>query len=309
MITVLGTGNRRTAAPTGGGGSPNWSGGSSVTPDLEDDFSSYTSTSDLNANTAGLYEAEEHGGPWGNWTRCVFLDQTTGVGDVVPGASSQSMSFVFPDRTNDHGATGSIDPPICEGFYVIKAVQLRPSPAVTETWMEFFVKFSTNFTSKTASLSCPSNPDWKYIFVTTNGNRFSLKNDTYGTGQFWDPTAPGQGDGDNATGSNPAGTNPVTNGYYAPNNTYKTGIYDTFHDDEWHRIRVHAKLATSGANGEWTVYLDNHLLWNNTGITTASQTAIVGLSMGNNMNQGPDHVQTHWWGGWRIWYSDPSWTF
>ena len=251
----------------------------SATPILSDDFSTYTSTANFHSDPRNIYGNEEFGGPWGQWNR-ITLDTTTGIADVGAGTSRKSMKYTWPNR---EFATGiQPDAPRCADFYILKALPLAPVP---ELWAEFYVKFSSNWTSRApAAWNCTSNADYKFIFLTTvPGSRFSLKNDYAGIGTRWDPTAPSQGDGDN------------------------NFIYNTWHDNQWHRIRIHAKLAVGGANAIHRVWLDNDLVYNRSGFTTGTQTAINGLSLGNNMNQGPGQIQTLHWGLIRAYTANPGW--
>lgn len=251
-----------------------------ATPVLFEDFSTYTSTANFHSDPRNIYANEEFGGPWGQWN-LITLDSTTGVGEIGIGNSTKSMKYTWYNRTNATGVQPDADR--CKDFYILKQINVTP---VTEMWAEFYVKFSTNFTSKApSSWSCTSNADYKFIFLTTQpGSRFSLKNDYAGLGTRWDPTAPGQGDGDN------------------------NFVHNVFHDNQWHRLRVHAKLATGGmANGEHRVWLDDVLVYTKIGITTGNQTAIYALKLGNNMNQGPDRTQTLHWGLIRVYTTNPGW--
>lgn len=250
-----------------------------ATPVLNEDFSTYTSTANFHSDPRNIYANEEFGGPWGQWNR-IELDTTTGIADIGAGTSRKSMKFTWPNREN---ATGiQPDAPRCADFYIIKRLPLAP---VQEVWAEFYVKFSSNWTSRApASWNCTSNPDYKFIFLTTSpGSRFSLKNDYAGLGTRWDPTAPTQGDG----------TNNFT--------------YDVWHDDRWHRIRIHAKVSVGGSNGIHRVWLDDNLVYSRLNISTGTQTAITALSLGNNMNQGPGQVQTLHWGLIRAYTTNPGW--
>jgi len=251
----------------------------SATPILVEDFSTYSSTANFHSDPRNIYANQEFGGPWGQWSR-IALDTTTGIADVGAGSSTRSMKYTWPNR---EFATGiQPDSPRCVDFYILKALPLAPVP---ELWVEFYVKFSANWTSRApAAWGCTSNPDYKFIFLTTSpGGRFSLKNDYAGLGTRWDPTAPSQGDGDN------------------------NFIYNTWHDNQWHRIRIHAKVAVGGANAAHRVWLDNDLVYTRNGFTTGTQTAINGLSLGNNMNQGPGQIQTLHWGLIRAFTANPGW--
>jgi uncharacterized protein YjdB len=250
-----------------------------VQPMLVEDFSTYVSTSHLHADPRNIYNSEEFGGPWGQWN-LIELDTTTGVSEVGLGTSRKSMKFTWPNRTNATGVQP--DANRCADFYILKGIPITP---VQELWGEFWVKFSPNWTSKApASWNCASNPDYKFIFFgTLPSSRFSIKNDYAGLGTRWDPTAPGQGDGDN------------------------NFQFNNFHDGQWHRVRMHAKVASGGANGIHEVWLDDVLVYSRTGITTLNQTSIYLVNLGNNLNQGPGHVQTLHWGAIRLYNQNPGW--
>lgn len=250
-----------------------------VQPMLVEDFSTYTSTANFHSDPRNIYNNEEFGGPWGQWN-LIELDTTTGVGEVGLGTSRKSMKFTWPNRTNATGVQP--DANRCADFYILKGLPITP---VQELWGEFWVKFSPNWTSKApASWNCASNPDYKFIFFgTLPSSRFSIKNDYAGLGTRWDPTAPGQGDGDN------------------------NFVFNNFHDGQWHRVRMHAKVASGGANGVHQVWLDDVLVYSRTGITTLNQTSIYLVNLGNNLNQGPGHVQTLHWGSIRLYNQNPGW--
>ena len=248
-------------------------------PFLVEDWSTYTSTANFHTDPRNIYDAEEFGGPWGQWNR-IELDQTTGIADIGAGTSTKSMKYIWPDRTNATGVQP--DSPRCVDFYILKVMRFTPVP---EVWGEFYVKFSANWTTKAPSAwNCPSNPDYKFLFYgTLPSTRFSLKNDYAGVGNRWDPTAPGQGDGDN------------------------NFIHNVFHDNQWHRIRWRAKLALNGQPGIHEVWLDNTKVYTQNLPTTANQTGIYGIFLGNNMNQGPGQVQTLNFGLIRLYTANPGW--
>jgi hypothetical protein len=250
-----------------------------ATPFLVEDWSTYTSTANFHSDPRSIYDNEEFGGPWGQWNR-IELDQTTGIADIGAGTSTKSMKYTWPDRTNATGVQP--DAPRCADFYILKVMRFTPAP---EVWGEFYVKFSANWTSRApASWGCQSNADYKFLFYgTLPGSRFSLKNDYAGVGNRWDPTAPGQGDGDN------------------------NFIHNVFHDNQWHRIRWRAKLALGGQPGIHEVWLDNTKVYSQVLTATANQTGIYGIFLGNNMNQGPGHIQTLHFGLVRLYSSNPGW--
>lgn len=281
---------------------------SSVPADFTVDFDAdYADIAAVNTDSGSnkTFAAEETGGPWSNFSR---QSLPTSIG------GKKALRFNYPDRTSFTAANGypiAGDSLRCADFYIIRALTdfFTDNAPVTECWVEIPFSFSgplgdptSAFTTKSPSgWSCVSNADYKWIFLTTNSTRFSWKvgyaglyyNDADAlvaegptATQFrWDPTAPGQGDGDN--------------NFIGPN------VFDGLK----HTLRIYAKVDSVGTAGRQKLWLDGTLLYDSGGINTPTQTQINKLSLGNNLNQGPDracHVEYYdlkfWING-----NDPGW--
>lgn len=278
--------------------------GGAVAPDIEVDFDAdYADIAAVNADSGSnkTFAAAETGGPWSQFDRQSLPASLGGL---------KALRFTYPDRTTFVAPDypDGADSLRCADFYIIRAMTdfFADNAPVTEAWVEIPFSFSgplgdplTAFTTKSPSAwGCTSNADYKWVFLTTNSTRFSWKvgyaglyyddDDTLvaegatATQFRWDPTAPGQGDGDN--------------NFIGPN----------VFDGALHTLRIQAKVGPGGIQRLW---LDGVLLYEATGLTTTGQTQINKLSLGNNLNQGPGrecHVEYY---AIRIWINgnDPGW--
>jgi len=80
------------------------------------------------------------------------------------------------------------------------------------------------------------------------------------------------------------------------------------------RYRVHwrTSTSTSSADGIYQLWMDDALVVNGSGLNMQDDAGqpsggLYGLSLGRNINQGPDHVQSVWWGRIAMWNQDPGW--
>lgn len=121
-------------------------------PYVVEDFSTYSSTSDLLSDPRGIYTG-------GKGDEYINLDTTEGL-DKGGYSLSKSMRYTFD------GSSQSI-------------VRSLDTPDDThEIWIEMWVKFSSNF--KTEWGDPDKNADYKFIFAVTDPSRFSLKTGTFG---------------------------------------------------------------------------------------------------------------------------------
>ena len=280
----------------------------SVAPDFAVEFNDYANIAAVNTDSGSnkTFAAEETGGPWSQFDRQSL--ETSLLGD-------KALRFNYPDRTAfvTPDYPDGADSLRCADFYIIRALTdfFTDNAPVTEAWVELDISFSgplgdtgSAFTTRSPSgWSCVSNADYKWIFLTTNSTRFSWKVGYTGlyypadsgtaipegptaTRFRWDPTAPGQGDGDN--------------NFIGPN----------IFDGERHVVRIYAKVDAAGSTGRQKLWLDGTELYDSGGINTPTQTHINKLSLGNNLNQGPDRDCYVEYYGLKFWINgnDPGWT-
>src|SRR4029077_18179310 len=112
----------------GGGTAPKSVTGNEPPPDMLEDFSTYSSISNLLADPRGIYSVGEDVN-----TGQMVLDNTVGYG-----TSGKSLRFDFPDRTADSAGR-------C-GVYTIGRNITLPS-SVSELWVEIAARYSGNWTT------------------------------------------------------------------------------------------------------------------------------------------------------------------
>ena len=164
---------------------------------------------------------------------------------------------------------------------------LSAAPAtVTEAWVEVWAKFSANFRTS-ANAGCASNPDYKFILGRTIGTaRYDILigNST----NYLEVSWPNHEEGARMP--------------MAPN-------YQVF-DGQWHRYRLHYKLATIGQNNGGTeLWIDGVLAYSNLNSDTGVATGIYGLALARNLNQGPAAGVTMSvnWGDVKVFNANPGW--
>ena len=255
-------------------------GSGSVQPWLVEDFSTYTSTEHLRSDPRGIYGTRI----WGDkGAQYITLDTSTGYG-----ASTRSMKYTFPNRTNSSSR--------CQDFSISRDL-LLPSyvpnrlSGEREIWIEVVAKFSPNFRTRApASWNCNSAPDYKWIFATIfNGGRFELKIGQQGS-RFTIGGPPGNTIED------------VIHGYRA----------EDYWDGQWHVYRLHFKFPSSptAADGALEAWIDGKKVYSRTNLTAASQYAndrIYSIALGANLNQGPAEEMALWWSRIAIWRENPGW--
>ena len=163
---------------------------------------------------------------------------------------------------------------------------------VGELWVETWVRFSANFTTAApAGWGCLSNPDYKMLFVRySKSSRADLQPGTYGNSWTF-----GIGSDPQGNGGSPAGTIP--------------GLP---WDGQWHQYRLHVMFDRVGGAGHYTagdLWIDGVLKKQFPGVADAASVfgTMYGLALGRNMNQGPDHLISVWWGMIRVYDADPGW--
>lgn len=134
---------------------------SGVTPWLLEDFSTYTSTSDMLSDPRGIYSVAEDVN-----TSQMALDTTVGYG-----SSTKSMRYDFPDRT---GTGGSGNTGRCSDYTIGRNITL-PSHITTQMWVEWVMKTSSGFTTVAPSgWGCTTAAAYKFAFGRTDVSRFQM---------------------------------------------------------------------------------------------------------------------------------------
>jgi hypothetical protein len=172
----------------------------------------------------------------------------------------------------------------CTSYTISNILYFTPQ---TEVWVELYYSFAANFTTVAPGCSGLSNPDLKFLFLGTEAeDRWGLYIGV-GGGQ-WQASYPG------ALISNVAST--------------------VEFDGAWHRVRWHAKVSTtiSSGDGAFELWLDATKVVDLRGINTVhtNGTAVISipyLTLGANLNQGPDHAMSRWYGRLRIFKTNPGW--
>jgi hypothetical protein len=199
----------------------------------------------------------------------MVLDKSVGFD-----ASSQSMRYDFPDRTavGGSGNTGR-----CTDYTIGRNIKFPA--AITEAWIEVVAKFDASFaTVAPTAWGCTSAAAYKFIFPRTDASRFQLVVGIFG-GEY-------------------------TFGYPGNEEPADWAMEWTPFDGQWHTYRLHVKCGSG--TGVATLWVDGVKLRDFENVTT-SATNIYGLALGRNINQGPDHTQSVWWGKVTIWDKDPLW--
>lgn len=239
-------------------------------PWLEEDFSTYASTSQMLADPRGIYSVTEDVA-----TSQMTLDTSVGVTSL---GLTQSMRYDFPDRTSEGGSgtTGR-----CTDYTIGRNITL-PAP-VPDVWIEVIARFDPSFTTVAPSAwGCTSAAAYKFVFGRTQTSRFNLVLAIFG-GEY--------------TFGWPANSEPAD----------WPETWNAF-DGAWHQYRMHFKVSTpsTAANGAAELWVDGVALQNFTNIVE-SNPAIYGIALGRNMNQGPGAAESMWWGRVRAWNADPLW--
>lgn len=270
------------------GAAPSQSG--SVPPSVEEDFSDYESTADLKADPRGIYQLPEDIN-----TEFVFLDPTVGFD-----RSGKSMRYDYPDRTAEGGSGTSGR---CGDYTISRSLRFPKDGSIPEIWIEVIAKTSVGFTTRApVSWGCTSDEGLKFLNGNvTPGDRFSVGL---------------------RSGLNPPNTGQLWFGY--PNNVTDPQGKVNFTasanatDGNWHVYRCYWRISSGSPglasdDGAITCWVDGVMVVDEPNIRTTSTvgdtppTAFYGLALGRNMNQGPNHPQSIWWGRVRIFETNPRW--
>jgi hypothetical protein len=270
-ITATSGGQSATAAITvgGGGGAGPW---------VEENFASYTSTTQLVTNPNPFAWIQ---GGYALQTDHIVLDQSVGY---AAGGLTQSMRYDFPAFAS---RTPQYDYSIHLGAFHFPGV----ITVGQELWVECVVRFDRNFNTNSGGTG---GIDYKFILMgyTSGTNRTEVKSGTMsGSGRDFSTNTPG----------NIADTWLFTVPDFGGNNT---GVWD----GAWHTYRIYQKVASSAtvADGIWRVWVDGVLSMNQLA-APYTLTAYDILMPGANNNQGPTVAASVWWGRIRAWNTNPGW--
>jgi hypothetical protein len=234
----------------------------SVSPVLVEDFSTYTSTANFFANPRGIWVPAEALN-----ANHIVLDETVGYG-----TSKQSLRYDWPNN-------GSI----C-GDYQLRPGFLKIPGRLTHVWVEFVVRFATNFTVDAGNGACAK--EYKLASLGDYAMGIGRWNVAEMQARQFNVGAPGPDL--TIDGSSPA-----------PNSLW---------DGQPHVFRVEAALGPSGG-GILRWWVDGHLRVNQIGFATALSHRVIDIfSPGMNINQGPAISGMHlWWHRIAVYANNPGW--
>ncbi|HEY9463660.1 MAG TPA: hypothetical protein VIR54_11255, partial [Vicinamibacterales bacterium] len=199
------------------------------------------------------------------------------------------------------GVGGSGTSGRCTDYTISRSLKL-PSD-VQEVWVDVIAKTSVDFSTQApSSWGCTSDQGLKFLDGNVDpGDRFSIGLRTGlsapSTGQLW------FGYPDNVT--DPAG---MVDFVASANAT----------DGNWHQYRCYWKISSGypnapKADGRIACWVDGRKVVDEPNILTTSTAGnrppvgFYGLALGRNVNQGPDHPQSIWWGRVAIYRTNPGW--
>jgi hypothetical protein len=247
-------------------------------PDFLEDFSTYTSSADLNSDPRGIYSTESlrHN----VWCGPIALDQTVGYG-----TSTQSMRYDYLDATNEPYIDENTNHCTNAGHAVFAV--LNVTNGRTQAWVEQVFKFDTGFScGGDHAWGCASAPDFSFILTGVNDpsqGGFNLAMmDIQWTFGYPDH------------GADWASTNEP--------------LPHLLFDGQWHTIReaVRVSSATNVPDGMAKLWVDGVLL-KDYGPVAVNRSSLTTWSLGNTRNQGMKGNHSMWWGRIAIWFTDPGW--
>lgn len=257
---------------------------SGASPILTEDFSTYSSTTNWLNDPRGIYVAASD-----NNTSKMALDQTDGV-DIDGYSLTQCGKYSWAA-----GDVGS-----CEITIRRKLTFANISRTM---WVEWYSKFSTSGNDGKFGV-CPSsvctgkNCDYKTIFFnpyasgTPDGGRSQVNFGTFG---------------DKVRPANPDGINV----YNAHDLRDGGGNNINSWDGSWHKHRVKVVTETTSGAGDGAIQYsyDGTLQVNQTGLTlNKNWDGWNRVTLGANMNRGPERAMSMKWGRVAVYDSDPAWS-
>lgn len=192
----------------------------------------------------------------------------------APPVGGKSMRYDFPNRSGDAR--------FCHDYTIGRNIRLPAE--VTEVWVEAWIKFEPVFETLVPSCLSTSGNAYKTFFVRVRRNgAFTFVIGTNGPGRNYTIQRPAFSDAYHGRG--PSGMQ-----------------YADLVNGQWHLLQQHVR---SGQNGLIETRIDGIKIQSASGFFDGGN--IYALALGRNMNQGPDHPQSLWWGRVRAWNRDPGW--
>lgn len=239
----------------------------------------YSSTQELMDDPYGVFGGAEIGGE-------IQLDT-----DVAYPGGSQSMRYDWVDQG------------------VNKAVSIGrriPLPSkAKEVWIEFYVRWSTNFLDIRDFPDDGSTFAHKFLFGEAVASATSPNWETsegYKVSR-WALQMPAGGGLNPPNGPVHHGSPVTTDGSRATEKVSGTNVADYF-DGQWHKIQIHWR-HDPGLNEIW---IDGVLINRITGFTVHPEVDIVAILLGRNKDDGIESgTESLWWGKVSVWTEDPGW--
>lgn len=240
------------------------------TPDLEDNFSTYSSTANMLADPLGIISEGEDSNP-----SQIVLDGTDGVTAL---GLTKSMRLDYPDQHAEP----------CGGYTVGRNYSFASNQS--EVWVEVYVKFGPTWEIYPAEMDAVCgdgyNPDFKLFFGRmTIDSRFEVL-------------------GGNSINGN------VVSGYPGNEPAYQnlTQIGPLL-DGTYHRWRMHWKYSTTAGIVKLWIDSTRYLNATGIAMPSGKG-LIYGLAVGRNRDPRPGVAQSLYIGRIRAWYggNDPGWT-
>lgn len=239
----------------------------------------YSSTQELMDDPYGVFGGAEIGGG-------IQLDT-----DVAYPGGSQSMRYDWVDQ----GVNNAVS--------IGRRIPL-PSKA-KEVWIEFYVRWSTNFLDIQDFPDDGSTFAHKFLFGEAVASATSPNWETsegYKVSR-WALQMPAGGGSNPPNGPVHHGSPVTTDGSRATEKVSGTNVADYF-DGQWHKIQIHWR-HDPGLNEVW---IDGVLINRITGFTVHPEVDIVAILLGRNKDDGIESgTESLWWGKVSVWTEDPGW--
>lgn len=246
-------------------------GGSPPASDLAENFNTYTSTANMLSDPRGIYSVGED-------VNTSMMVYDTSVGYPSYGLT-KSMRYDWPDRTSEGHPTSTTG--YCGDDTIGRNIVL-PSTQ-TDIWVELVHKSDSTFTTLVPGGVCTSAAAYKTLFGRTNVSRYNIVLGIFGE------------------------TSDYTWGYPGNEEPADFAMTWTPFDGNWHVYRM--RMTIGNGTGAAILMVDGTIVKSFTNVTT-SASSINGIALGRNMNQGPLHTQSEWWGALNVWWTfNPGWGF
>ena len=248
------------------------SGGGGPTPDLLEDFSTYSSTANMIADPRGIYSEED---PFDHDPTTDTLDQTMGYG-----GRTQCLKLLYTAQINN-----------CGDYTPAGRRLILPNSNTTEMWLDIWAMFSSTFSVFVpAGWNCSSADAYKF---------FSGRTLPAGRWGYFGIV------GNNWSGGYPNNEDEFENLTFA--STFNP-FDDTWHR---YRQHWKCSTTINSADGIYQIWMDNQLAHDESGINTSdgqgNPVHLYGLQLSANINHGPAQDQNLRYGYVAIYYQNPGW--